>query len=119
MSLSVALPWNDGEEALHRLLQTPHSDNPTATMLTPQASFMLQHGPLLALGTLDAQSRPWVTVWGGTTGFSEPLGNGFLGTRTLVDAQNDPVVQALVGDAPHGEMVQPATRWEEAGRPCD
>ncbi|CAO2647701.1 Nn.00g086230.m01.CDS01 [Neocucurbitaria sp. VM-36] len=76
-------------------------------MLTPQASFMLQHGPLLALGTLDSQSRPWTTLWGGSPGFSEPLGGGFIGTRTLVDGQNDPVVQALVGGAVKGETMQP------------
>lgn len=30
-----------------------------------------------------------------------------IGTRTLVDSQNDPVVQALVGDARDGKMLQP------------
>ncbi|KAL5396786.1 hypothetical protein PMIN06_011300 [Paraphaeosphaeria minitans] len=33
------------------------------------------------------------------------LGGGIIGTRTLVDAAHDPVVQALVGHAPKGEMV--------------
>jgi len=76
-------------------------------MLTPQAAYLLQRGPLLAIGTLDTQSRPWTTLWGGSAGFSEPLGGGFIGTRTLVDGKNDPVVQALVGDAKDGEMLQP------------
>lgn len=92
---------------MHNLLELPPQDNPTSTMLTPQAAFMLQKGSLLALGALDSQGRPWTTLWGGSPGFSEPLGGGFVGTRTLVDGENDPVVQALVGDAEDGEMLQP------------
>jgi ferredoxin-NADP reductase len=92
---------------MHSILRLPPQDNPTSTMLTPQASFLLQKGALLALGTLDDQSRPWTTLWGGSPGFSEPLGEGFIGTRTLVDSTNDPVVQALVGSAKDGEMLQP------------
>ncbi|KAF2029797.1 hypothetical protein EK21DRAFT_66802 [Setomelanomma holmii] len=107
MAFSMAMPWNDGESRMHTLLKVPPQDNPTSTMLTPQASFMLQRGSLLALGTLDSQDRPWTTLWGGSPGFSEPLGGGFIGTRTVVDGQNDPVVAALVGEAKDGEMVQP------------
>ncbi|KAF2825186.1 hypothetical protein CC86DRAFT_295112 [Ophiobolus disseminans] len=107
MAFSMAMPWNDGEEKMHKLLRVPPQDNPTSTMLTPQASFMLQKGSLLALGTLDLQDRPWTTLWGGSPGFSEPLGGGFVGTRTLVDSEHDPVVQALVGEAKAGEMLQP------------
>jgi hypothetical protein len=91
MSFSMGMPWNEGEVKMHNLLRVPAQDNPTASMLTPQASFMLQKGPLLALGTLDSQSRPWVTLWGGSQGFSQPLGGGLVGTRTFVD----------------GEMMQP------------
>jgi hypothetical protein len=107
MSFSVGMPWNEGEVKMHNLLRVPAQDNPTASMLTPQASFMLQKGPLLALGTLDSQSRPWVTLWGGSQGFSQPLGGGLIGTRTFVDGAHDPVVQALVGNAVDGEMMQP------------
>jgi predicted pyridoxine 5'-phosphate oxidase superfamily flavin-nucleotide-binding protein len=107
MAFSVGMPWNKGEEKMHNLLRVPALDNPTASMLTPQASFMLQKGPLLALGTLDSQSRPWVTLWGGSPGFSQPLGGGLIGTRTFVDGAHDPVVQALVGNADDGEMMQP------------
>ncbi|CAG5142126.1 uncharacterized protein ALTATR162_LOCUS1080 [Alternaria atra] len=106
MAFSMGMPWNEGEEKMHRLLRVPPQDNPTSAMLTPQATFMFQRAPLLAFGTLDAQSRPWTTLWGGTPGFSEPLGGGFIGTRTLVDDKNDPVVQALVGDGEKGEMTQ-------------
>jgi hypothetical protein len=95
---------------MHQLLRVPPQDNPTSAMLTPQASFMLQRAPLLAFGTLDSQSRPWTTLWGGEPGFSEPLGGGFIGTRTLVDGKHDPVVQALVGDAEKGEMAESWSR---------
>ncbi|PSN75171.1 hypothetical protein BS50DRAFT_478674 [Corynespora cassiicola Philippines] len=106
MAFSLAMNWNEGEEKMHQLLHVPDHDNPTASMLTQQASFMLQRGPLLALGTLDSQSRPWTTLWGGSPGFSQPLGGGIIGTRTIVDGTNDPVVQALVGNVEKGEMVQ-------------
>ncbi|KAH7381455.1 hypothetical protein DE146DRAFT_624251 [Phaeosphaeria sp. MPI-PUGE-AT-0046c] len=107
MAFTMAMPWSEGETRMHNLMRLPPMDNPTATMLTPQASFMLQRGPLLAIGTLDSELRPWTTLWGGSPGFSGPLGGGFVGTRTLVDGAHDPVVEALVGDAVDGEMLQP------------
>lgn len=119
MAFSMAMPWNAGEEKMHQLLRVPPQDNPTSSMLTPQASFMLQKGSMLALGTLDAESRPWTTLWGGSPGFSEPLGGGFIGTRTLVDGAWDPVVQALVGDAVDGEMLQPKDGKMLAGLAID
>jgi ferredoxin-NADP reductase/predicted pyridoxine 5'-phosphate oxidase superfamily flavin-nucleotide-binding protein len=106
MAFSMAMGWSEGETEMHRLLRVPDQDNPTSAMLTPQASFMLQRAPLLAIGTLDNESRPWTALWGGAPGFSEPLGGGFVGTRTLVDGKYDPVVQALVGGT-KGEMMQP------------
>lgn len=106
MAFSMALPWSEGEEKMHDLLHVPPQDNPTSAMLTPQASFMLQRAPLLAIGTLDSDSRPWTALWGGVSGFSEPLGGGFVGTRTLVDGKFDPVVQALVGGKEKGETLQ-------------
>ncbi|KAF1828960.1 hypothetical protein BDW02DRAFT_191707 [Decorospora gaudefroyi] len=106
MAFSMAMPWNAGEEKMHKLLRIPAQDNPTSTGLTPQAFFMFQRAPLLALGTLDAESRPWTTLWGGEPAFSEPLGEGFIGTRTFVDGKNDPVVRALVGDAEKEAILQ-------------
>ncbi|KAF2847433.1 oxidoreductase-like protein [Plenodomus tracheiphilus IPT5] len=107
MAFSMAKPWHKGEVLMQRLLHVPETDNPTSTILTPQASLMLQRGPLLAIGTLDKQLRPWTTLWGGSAGFSSPLGGNMIGTRTLVDGQYDPVVRALVGNARSGELVQP------------
>ncbi|KAF2242216.1 hypothetical protein BU26DRAFT_524404 [Trematosphaeria pertusa] len=106
MAFSMAMPFHKGEEQMHKLLKVPSYDNPTSAMLTPQASFSLQRSPLLALGTLDSQNRPWTTLWGGHAGFSQPLGGGLIGTRTIVDGAHDPVVQALVGNVEKGEMVQ-------------
>jgi hypothetical protein len=105
-SISMGLPWASGEEQMHRLLNVPSHDNPTSSLLTAQASFMLQNAPLLAVGTVDDQGRPWTTVWGGESGFSQPLGSSIIGTRTVVDRMNDPVVQALLGGQDDGEMVK-------------
>jgi ferredoxin-NADP reductase/predicted pyridoxine 5'-phosphate oxidase superfamily flavin-nucleotide-binding protein len=107
MAFSMAMGWSEGESKMHSLLRVPPQDNPTSAMLTPQASFMLQRAPLLAIGALDNESRPWTALWGGAPGFSEPIGGGFVGTRTLVDSKYDPVVHALVGGAEKGEMLQP------------
>ncbi|KAF2679722.1 oxidoreductase-like protein [Lentithecium fluviatile CBS 122367] len=106
MAFFTAMPFHKGEQQMHKLLHVPDHDNPTSGMLTPQAVFTLQRAPLLAIGTLDSQGRPWTTLWGGHAGFSEPLGGGIIGTRTIVDGTNDPVVQALVGSAEKGEMIQ-------------
>jgi ferredoxin-NADP reductase/predicted pyridoxine 5'-phosphate oxidase superfamily flavin-nucleotide-binding protein len=110
MSFSLGMSFNEGEEKMHKLLHVPGNNNPTSTMLTPQASFLLQRAPLLAIGTLDAASRLWTSLWGGHPGFSQPLGGGIIGTRTIVDGVNDPVVQALVGGVEKGEMVQDDTK---------
>ncbi|EMD88668.1 hypothetical protein COCC4DRAFT_195595 [Bipolaris maydis ATCC 48331] len=96
MDFSIGMEWSEGEEKMHHLLRVPPQDNPTSTHLTAQASAMFQRAPLLAFGTLDAQDRPWVTLWGGSPGFTETIGGGAVGTFTLVDGKHDPVVQALV-----------------------
>ncbi|KAF2494890.1 putative oxidoreductase [Lophium mytilinum] len=106
MSFSMGLPWSSGEEQMHQLLRVPNQDNPTSSLLTPQASFLLQRAPLLAVGTVDDQGRPWTTVWGGEPGFSQSLGSSIIGTRTIVDRKNDPVVQILIGDRDDGEIVK-------------
>ncbi|KAF2837626.1 oxidoreductase-like protein [Patellaria atrata CBS 101060] len=106
MAFSMAMGWNEGEEAMHRLLNVPEQDNPTSTGLAPGAVFMLQRAPLLAIGTLDSENRPWTTIWGGDPGFSQPLGSSIIGTKTLVDRKYDPVVQALFGGRADGEVVK-------------
>ncbi|KAJ9640339.1 hypothetical protein H2199_005878 [Coniosporium tulheliwenetii] len=92
---------------MHRLLRVPEQDNPTSSMLTPQAAFMLQRAPLLAVGTLDTSNRPWTTIWGGEPGFSRSLGASIVGVRTAVDGKYDPVVETLNGG---GLAIDLATR---------
>ncbi|KAB8346218.1 hypothetical protein FH972_023263 [Carpinus fangiana] len=101
MAFAMGLPWHEGEEKMHSLMKSPRDhDNPTAPGLSMQAATMLQKAPLLAVGTLDAQNRPWTTLWGGSYGFARPLGAGLIGLRTPVDATYDPVVDALFKSAP-------------------
>ncbi|KAF2745371.1 oxidoreductase-like protein [Sporormia fimetaria CBS 119925] len=102
---TMGMPWNEGEEKMHKLLQVPSHDNPTAQTLTPQGAYMLQRAPLLAIGTLDCSGRPWTSIWGGQPGFSEPLGGGMVGTRTIVDAAHDPVIQAFGAGNTRGKMT--------------
>jgi hypothetical protein len=73
---------------------------------------LLTISPLLALGTLDQNNKPWTTVWGGEPGFSRPIGQSIIGVRTEIDRVYDPVAEALFG-APRedGEAVR-----EEDGR---
>ncbi|KAJ5478966.1 hypothetical protein N7530_004475 [Penicillium desertorum] len=107
--LTNTVPWHEGEERLHHLLRVPHGDNPTAPYLSARAASLVQQSPLLALGTLDSQGRPWSTIWGGTAGFATPVAESLIGLQTQVDTKYDPVVQALLTgnqtDAYTGKMV--------------
>jgi hypothetical protein len=95
-SISFAQPWHPGEQRMHQMTNVPEYDNPTSYALTPQAAYMLQSAPLLAIGTLDSHFRPWVALWGGESGFARPLGGGVVGVRAGVDAAFDPVVEAFI-----------------------
>jgi len=106
MAFFQALPWHEGEQAMHSRLRVPDQDNPTVPLLSPQATNMLQRGPLLAIGTVDTENRPWTTVWGGQTGFAQSLGNSIIGIRTPVAAKFDPVVEIMVGKEAQGEIVK-------------
>ncbi|KAH6713697.1 oxidoreductase-like protein [Leptodontidium sp. MPI-SDFR-AT-0119] len=98
--------WHAGEEEMHKLLRVPARDNPTQPYLTPQAANTLIRAPLIALGTLDDESRPWTTLWGGEAGFSRAIAQGIIGVKTTVDREYDPVVKVLLGDKADGEVVQ-------------
>lgn len=108
MAISLAMPWSAGERAMHSLLHIPSDsmDNPTSTFMTPQAATMLVRAPTIALGALDADGRPWATLWGGEPGFAQPLGGGVFGVRAPVDRKFDPVAQALVDGKTEGEVVR-------------
>lgn len=97
MSFAEAQSYHSGEEQMHTRLKLPPRDNPTVPGLSQQLAFALQTFPLLAVGALDADDRPWVSVWGGETGFARAIGNGMVGVRTPVEASHDPVIDALIG----------------------
>ncbi|KAK4105272.1 hypothetical protein N658DRAFT_491731 [Parathielavia hyrcaniae] len=101
--------WHQGERAVHSLLKVPTSSrpNPTTAGLPPSYAHRVTVSPLLAVGALDDQGRPWTTLWGGERGFTRPVAQGILGMQSLVDKAHDPVIRALLGEAAHGEVFQP------------
>ncbi|KZL76278.1 oxidoreductase FAD-binding domain-containing protein [Colletotrichum tofieldiae] len=108
------IEFHPGELALHDLLKVPRHSNPTAAGLPPSYGARIAASPLLALGTLDGQGRPWTTLWGGEAGaVARPIAEDVLGARSRVDVIDDPVLSALwgVGDegkgVKDGEVVQP------------
>ncbi|POS73369.1 hypothetical protein DHEL01_v208236 [Diaporthe helianthi] len=98
MTLHLQQPtWHAGELAVHKLVHVPTRENPTAAGFPASYGYRVQVSPLLALGALDDEGRPWTTVWGGQPGFARPIGHDLLMAGSLVDAENDPVVLALFG----------------------
>ncbi|KAK2002310.1 oxidoreductase FAD-binding domain-containing protein [Colletotrichum falcatum] len=107
------IEFHPGEVALHDLLQIPRRSNPTAAGLPPSYGARIAASPLVALGTLDTQGRPWTTLWGGKRGaVARPIAEDVLGVRGRVDVTDDPVLSALWGVSEEGtglkeEIVQP------------
>ncbi|KAJ5090007.1 Riboflavin synthase-like beta-barrel [Penicillium argentinense] len=95
-----SVPWHDGEEKVHQLLRVPLPDNPTVPGLSPNGANFLRTAPLMAVGTIDSQGRPWTTLWGGKSGFAEPVGQSMIRLRTQVDNTYDPVAKMLFKDQP-------------------
>lgn len=106
MALYEATEWHHGEEEMHKLLRVPAQDNPTSQFLTPYAANLLTQCPLLALGTLDSEGRPWTTIWGGEKGFSRPVAEGIIYAKATLGRAFDPVVKTLLGTRTDGEIVQ-------------
>ncbi|KAK5144101.1 hypothetical protein LTR32_003908 [Rachicladosporium monterosium] len=102
------MPWHDGEIKMQQLMKVPNLDNPTVPALSPQLANHLKVAPLIAIGTLDKQGRPWTTLWGGEKGLARSLGGGVAGIRTPVTGRYDPVVEELVGKTATGEVVKEA-----------
>lgn len=99
MAFMLGMDFHEGEEEVAKLMRSPPGrDNPTAPMLTPQAARMLQQAPLLALGTLDDQGRPWSTLLGGEAPLASVLGRSIIAIKAPVDSTNDPVMQSLFAD---------------------
>ena len=91
---------------MHKLLRVPNTDNPTQPYLTPFAQNQVMRSPLLALGTLDAQGRPWTTLWAGEPGFSRAIAQSIIGVRATVDRLHDPVVETLFDGKADGEVLR-------------
>ena len=95
-----------------KAMRVPDMDNPTFPALSPQLANHARIAPLIAIGTLGKQGRPWTTLWGGEKGISQPIAQGILGIRSQVVRQYDPVVEELVGKDGDGAVV----REEGVGR---
>lgn len=101
-----AVEWHEGEEEMHRLLKVPAETNPVTPFLAPGAGSLVHRAPLLALGCLDKDMRPWTSLWGGEPGFARPVGDGAMAVSAPVDREHDPVLRALLGDSGINEVVQ-------------
>ncbi|EGD98956.1 oxidoreductase [Trichophyton tonsurans CBS 112818] len=111
--LAGEVQWHEGEKKMHELMHVPYEENPTAAFLSPGAAALVQKCPLLALGTLDKQGRPWSTVWGGQAGFVGPVAQSIIGIRNVIDGTNDPVAETLLG----GELAGTIVKEPPPGRP--
>jgi predicted pyridoxine 5'-phosphate oxidase superfamily flavin-nucleotide-binding protein len=100
------MPWHEGEEKMHKLTKVEKQENPNSPYLTPGAAQMLQRAPLLAVGTVDDQGRPWAAVWGGEAPLAQTVAESIIGIRTMVDSKTDPVVDLLYGGNDDGEVVK-------------
>lgn len=107
--------WNAGEEEMHKLLKVPEQDNPTSPFLTPFASSLLIRSPLVAIGTLDSEDRPWTSLWGGESGFSRAIAQNIIGVKTTVDKTYDPVVEKLFEGKDDGEVIQEKGKGKMVG----
>ncbi|KAK0671998.1 hypothetical protein QBC41DRAFT_314449 [Cercophora samala] len=89
--------WHEGERAVHILLKVPTSnrENPTNVGLSWSHGGRVSASPLVAIGTLDEQGRPWTTIWGGERNFARQISHDRLVMASLVDKLHDPVVKAL------------------------
>lgn len=107
MTLHLQRPtWHAGELAVHKLVHVPTRENPTAAGFPASYGYRVQVSPLVALGALDDEGRPWTTVWGGEPGFARPIGHDLLMAGSLVDADHDPVVSALFGSGDSNKRYQ-------------
>ena len=99
------IEWHLGEKEIHKLLQLPERSNPLRPFLTSNGSNVINHAPLLAIGTLDEQGRPWVSLWGGEPSFARSTGQSVITIEAVVDLSNDPVLSNLLGtDNNKGEI---------------
>jgi len=101
------LEWHQGEKDIRKAMRAPEVDNPTVPALSPQLANHLRVAPLIAIGALDKEGRPWTTLWGnGQKGFSQPIAQGIVGIKTPVTGRYDPVVEELFGKEATGSIVK-------------
>lgn len=113
MTLHLQRPsWHAGELAVHKLVHVPTPENPTAAGFPARYGYRVQQSPLVALGALDDDGRPWTTVWGGMPGFAKPIGHDLLMAGSLVDADHDPVISALFGSGAGKGDGGPSSRYQ-------
>ena len=90
-----------------KVMHAPNMGNPTVPALSPQLANHMQIAPLIAIGTLDKERRPWTTLWGnGDNGFARPVGQDIIGIRTPVTGQHDPVIEELFGKEAKGDIIR-------------
>ncbi|KAK0739125.1 hypothetical protein B0T21DRAFT_382239 [Apiosordaria backusii] len=89
--------WHDGERAVHTLLRVPTSsrENPTNVGLSRSHGDRVSASPLIAIGALDDQGRPWTSIWGGKRNFARQISQDRLVMASLVDESHDPVIKSL------------------------
>ncbi|RAL16379.1 putative oxidoreductase, FAD-binding [Aspergillus homomorphus CBS 101889] len=95
--LAGSLPWHEGEQKMQNLLQIPPQVNPTVPSLSYKAGYLLRTAPLLAIGTIDSEGRPWTSIWGGEKGFARPTSQTTVELTTPVDRSFDPLSENLLG----------------------
>ena len=107
MAFFQAAEWHEGEIAIHKRTHGGRDDNPTTPFLAPRYGNWIQRYPMMAIGTLDDDDRPWCTVWGSDQlPIAQPVAQSVMGVRTTVDASFDPVVQAIYQGKDDGEVFQ-------------
>ena len=87
--------WHAGNIRMHNLMSVPPPNNPSTPYLPQNRALFLPTCPLIALGVLDKEGRPWTTLWGGERGLVTSLGDDNIGTTALVDRKWDPVIELL------------------------
>ena len=100
--------FHEGEDTMHRLLKVPQMGNPTNEGFPAWYAQRLLNSPLVAVGTVDDEGRPWTTIWGGQRGFARRIAEDVVGMNSEVDRLSDPVFQALWDgqDTVGGEVAQ-------------
>lgn len=80
---------------MHSLLRVPEMENPTFPGLSSYGCHLVLTSPLLALGALDKQGRPWTTIIGGEPTCMRPMGRSIIAVNSLVDLKYDPVLEII------------------------